>query len=69
MDAFQPPADIGMDEAIEAFREEIARASKPGAMSHPSPFLGELTHEEWEQLHCRHAEHHFGYIVAGADRG
>lgn len=69
VDTFLPPTEIGMDEAIKAFRGEIKRAVRPNAMSHPSPFLGQLTHEEWEQLHCRHAEHHFGYIVFVASSG
>ena len=61
--AFEPPAEITMDEAIAAFREEIDLASRPGAMSRPSPFLGRMTHDDWERLHCRHAEHHFGFII------
>lgn len=61
--AFQPPAGITMDEAIAAFRAEVELASRPGAMSRPSPFLGKMTHDDWEQLHCRHAEHHFGFII------
>ncbi|NRA58278.1 MAG: DUF1569 domain-containing protein [Phycisphaerales bacterium] len=65
-DVFQPPAEITMDEAIAAFRTEIGLASEAGAMSEPSPFLGKMTHEEWVQLHCRHAEHHFGYVVGAS---
>ncbi|MEL6498975.1 MAG: DUF1569 domain-containing protein [Planctomycetota bacterium] len=61
--SFEPPAGITMDEAIVAFRAEIASASRPGAMSFPSPLLGRLTHEQWEQLHCRHAELHFGFVL------
>jgi hypothetical protein len=63
VDSFQPPAGLSLDDALAAFREEIRVASRPGAMSHPSPLFGPMTHEQWEQLHCRHAEHHFGYIV------
>ena len=29
----------------------------------PSPFLGTLTKEEWTQLHCRHAELHFSFLI------
>ena len=63
VEQFQPPADITLDEAIAAFAEDARAASRPGAMRYPSPFLGALTYEQWEQLHCRHAEHHFANIV------
>jgi len=43
-------------------RALIQRASEPGTMTHPSPFLGEMTHDEWVQMHCRHAELHFSFI-------
>ena len=31
-------------------------------MKHPSPVLGKLSHEQWEQLHCRHAELHLSFL-------
>jgi hypothetical protein len=31
---------------------------------HPSPFFGTLTNEEWDALHCRHAELHLSFIRA-----
>ncbi|MEM9296477.1 MAG: DUF1569 domain-containing protein [Planctomycetota bacterium] len=60
---FQPPDDITVEDALAAFRQEVNAASQPGAMRQPSPLLGKLSHAEWEQLHCRHAELHFGYVV------
>lgn len=68
VDIFEPPAEITMQEAVEAFRAEMAIADRPGAMSHPSPLLGTMTHEQWVQLHCRHAELHLSFLVpASAD--
>lgn len=68
VDIFEPPAEITMQEAVTAFREEMAIADRPGAMSHPSPLLGTMTHEQWVQLHCRHAELHLSFLVpASAD--
>jgi hypothetical protein len=29
----------------------------------PSPFLGPLTREEWDKIHCRHAELHFSFLI------
>lgn len=63
---FQPPADITLEHALASFRDEIKVASRPGAMSQPSRFLGKLAHDEWVQLHCRHSEHHFGYVLPAA---
>ena len=63
LDAFQPPADLDLADAVAAFREEVLAAAEPGAMRHPSPLFGPMTHQEWERLHCRHAELHFSHIV------
>jgi len=61
--AFEPPADITLDEALAALRRDVARAGTPGAMCHRSPLLGRLSHTDWERLHCRHAELHFSFIL------
>jgi hypothetical protein len=29
----------------------------------PNPFFGPLNHDEWHQLHCRHAELHLSFAV------
>ena len=62
-DAFSPDPNITLPDAVAALREEIALASAPGAMCHPSPLVGPLTHDEWTQVHCRHAELHFSHLV------
>lgn len=61
--ALVPPNDLSFSDAAAAFREEISTIQRPGSMCQRSPLLGPLTHAQWEQLHCRHAEHHFGFIV------
>jgi len=60
---FEPREDITLEQAIAAFREDARRALRAGAMTHPSPLLGPMTHTQWERLHCRHAELHFSFIV------
>lgn len=59
---FEPPAEITMEQALAAFREDVEIASRPGAMSQPSPLFGAMTHEQWVQLNCRHAELHLGFL-------
>ena len=63
VEIFEPPDEITMEEALAAFRKDIEAASRPGAMSHPSPLFGPMTHEQWEQLHCRHAEMHLSFLL------
>jgi hypothetical protein len=31
-------------------------------MTATSPVLGRLSHEQWVQFHCRHAEMHFSFM-------
>ena len=40
---------------IDRLRTETTRA--------PSPFLGRLTADEWNRLHCRHCELHLSFLV------
>jgi len=60
---FDPPDENTMQQAVVALREEIEAATRPGAMCHPSPLFGPMSHEQWEQLHCRHAELHLGFLL------
>jgi hypothetical protein len=52
--------DHGADRCRRAFQR--LRAAPP---SKPNPVFGPLTHEQWIQLHLRHAELHLGYQVPG----
>jgi hypothetical protein len=56
------PAETSWEDGLQAFRSTIARL-KAEAQRHPSPFLGELTTEQWVQLHCRHSELHLSFLV------
>lgn len=58
---FVPPADVTWEDAVNHLRTIIGRAQKE-RMSGRSPVFGQLTHEEWVQLHCRHAELHFSFL-------
>ena len=56
-----PDDDITWDEAVTFLRESVGRLQHD-RMGAPSPVLGPLSHEEWERLHCRHAEMHFSFM-------
>ncbi len=58
------PEASSLAEALDDFRKGIHRLQTESKRE-PSPFLGKLTREEWDQLHLRHAELHMGFVVPG----
>lgn len=49
-------------QGLSELRDAIQRQNnEPNRVIHP--FLGQLTNEEWEQFHCRHAELHMSFAV------
>lgn len=66
-DTLMPDPNLTLEESKDRLREEIRLSSQPGAMRHPSPLLGKLTHEQWVQLNCRHAELHFSFMHRADD--
>jgi hypothetical protein len=57
-----PPA-TSWEEGLQLFRQAIHRLQTE-TKREPSPFFGAMTREEWDQLHCRHAELHLSFLVA-----
>jgi hypothetical protein len=57
-----PPGDPSVAEGLEELRRAIRRLETESKRE-PSPFLGKLTHEEWNQLHRHHAELHMSFVV------
>ena len=56
------PEPLELCESLVHFRHGIARL-RSETKRLPHPVLGTLTAEEWEQLHCRHAELHLSFLV------
>jgi hypothetical protein len=56
-----PDEQIAWDDAVRDLRETLARLDGE-RMTVASPVLGPLNHEQWEQLHCRHAEMHLSFV-------
>ena len=54
------PAASSPQEGLEKLRAAVARL-KHERMTAQHPFFGKLTHEEWAQLHLRHAELHLSF--------
>ena len=57
----EPDRAISWEEAVEHLERTIPRLDSE-RMNQRSPVLGKLSHEQWEQLHCRHAEMHFSFM-------
>tara|TARA_R110002167_G_scaffold9534_1_gene43415 strand:- start:407 stop:874 length:468 start_codon:yes stop_codon:yes gene_type:complete len=56
------PESVDDQTGLEHLRLTIQRLiSEPQRF--PSPFFGELSREEWDLLHCRHAELHMSFIA------
>lgn len=56
-----PTPGITWEDAVAGFRETMARLATE-KMTATSPVLGRLSHEQWVQFHCRHAEMHFSFM-------
>ena len=61
-----PPSETTWEDGLQTLRAVIARL-KAESQRYPSPFLGELTRQQWDQLHCRHCELHLSFLIP-ADR-
>jgi hypothetical protein len=49
-------------DGLQMFRHAVGRLQSESKRE-PSPFFGPLTREEWDRLHCRHAELHLSFLV------
>jgi hypothetical protein len=55
------PGDTNTEEGLKLLRQAIDRLERDGKRA-PSPFLGSMTREEYNQLHQRHAELHLSFV-------
>jgi hypothetical protein len=56
-----PEPRVTWDEAVDAFRATMVKLDTR-RMTARSPLFGRLSHDQWEQIHCRHAELHLSFI-------
>lgn len=59
--SFNPGPDTQLDSAVQHLTKSIQRA-KDKKMTVVSPIFGALSHDQWIDMHCRHAEMHFSHI-------
>ncbi len=58
------PAAASPQKALEELRAVVGRTQNE-RMTARHPILGKMTHEDWTQLHLRHAELHLSFAVPG----
>jgi hypothetical protein len=56
------PKGVTAEEGLERLRKAVARSQRE-RMTARHPVFGKLTHEEWNQLHLRHAELHLSFAI------
>ena len=62
-----PDPDVTWDDAMTKLRRAIQRIENGERMNAVSPFLGPMSHDEWEKMQCRHAEMHFSFLHGDGD--
>lgn len=57
-----PRPGVTFDAGMARLRRCLDRLAAGEKMTHPSPFLGRLTHDEWVRLNLNHTEMHLGFL-------
>ncbi len=60
--AFEPKPDVRWGDAVQRLHTLVSRVAGGETMQMPSPLFGRMSHEDWTNLHCRHAEMHLSFI-------
>lgn len=58
----QPDPDITDRQGLEFLRAQLERIRSGERMTNPSPLLGRMTHDDWVNLHRKHASLHLSFI-------
>jgi hypothetical protein len=56
------PGSTSQEAGLQDIRRAIKRLQTEPNRA-PSPVLGPLTRDEWNQIHCRHSELHLSFLV------
>jgi hypothetical protein len=56
------PGPTSTEEGLAALRSAIARQERESNRA-PSPVFGELTRDEWNQIHLKHSALHMSFLV------
>jgi len=57
------PADGDQAQALTDLQAAITRLLAHDGTSHPHPYFGKLSNEQWRDFHLIHASHHLGFLA------
>lgn len=66
--ALLPRTDVTFDQGMARLRQALERLDAGERMTHPSSFLGPLTHDEWVRLNLNHTQLHLGFLAFPENR-
>jgi hypothetical protein len=61
--ALEPEPAVSLAEAVRHVRGQLERISAGERMTAANPSMGPLSHEQWAEVHLRHAELHLSFLV------
>jgi hypothetical protein len=53
--------------AVDRLRAAVERFSRHTGPLAPSPIFGELSHQQWREVHLWHCEHHLSFLHPGVE--
>jgi hypothetical protein len=65
--AVEPDRVVSLAEAVRYLRGQLERISSGERMTAANPSMGPLSHEEWVEVHLRHAEMHLSFLAFEQD--
>jgi hypothetical protein len=65
--ALEPEPTSSLAEAVRYLRGQLERISSVDRMTAVNPSMGPLSHEQWVEVHLRHAELHLSFLVFEPD--
>ncbi len=60
-----PRDAVPFEEGLGLIRSQLARIDAGEKMTHDSPVLGRMTHDQWVLLHLDHCRMHMGFLKRG----
>ncbi|MCA9303838.1 MAG: DUF1569 domain-containing protein [Phycisphaerales bacterium] len=57
-----PADEVPTEQGIAHMRSVLGRIRSGEKMTHDSPVLGKMTHEQWVLMHLDHCRLHFGFL-------
>ena len=60
--SLMPRDEVAFEEGLSAMRAQLDRIDAGEKMTHKSPVLGKMSHEQWILLHLDHCRMHFGFL-------